>query len=561
MSGGSSGGGVSSWLWGSAGDPLRTTLLTRMNWMDDFVYDRIGDTFNPWDTTGFTTDVTTTDIEGRAGPQESSTQSRFNSDNLNNVVNSISYAFAYWRDYLEQHFIDSFDTGEVGTWVDNTEEWMEQIDATAFIFGLAQATQSAGFGSSSRGLMTSFLSSARSVLGVVDDDPLVKSVFDDANTQADTDIISASLAAGNASRLELFTTTNEADGRADTMLDSGVTKAINLLLNDTDNYIQLAFTQALTVAQAAIDDTVIDSIVDAFESNLENEFYRSKNRFASSAVEANASNGLAFWVGMATIESDHSKQITQFRAELEKEIFYKTHDQFISTFTTALQVYISNYFSYLQQYLSTFAALKDTALKTWLQAYLTFPQIYANALGTLAQHESSGFNNLVKSGDEGVSNWLNAFKGILDTSLRSFVADKANSRTTGTDFVKTTGLAYASNKAQWAGLYQTYTHNQYLRDKSNHDDIIKWYKEKAAWENNFMGYPMDMWQEYSNIVAGMAGATSSVGGTKPTMAETIGGGIGGGLAAAALPEAAMAAIPGGAPVAITAGILAGFLNG
>jgi len=103
-----------------------------------------------------------------------------------------------------------------------------------------------------------------------------------------------------------------------------------------------AIEAALTSAVAALTSSNIDDVVEHFEAGLLRTHLQSVNRFAGGMADINAVQSSAFVIGMALLESDFRRDVSEFRSKMGFELYTKTITEYLDIFKQSLITYLSS---------------------------------------------------------------------------------------------------------------------------------------------------------------------------------------------------------------------------
>ncbi len=125
--------------------------------------------------------------------------------------------------------------------------------------------------------------------------------------------------------------------------------AVNDMLTKTENIVDAAIAKA---QGASID---VDDLVDAFEQDSQDAYFRSINRFTGGMVDVNAVHTSSFVIGLGLMEAQFLNSIMRFRAELESGQFGNILNAYVNTSvglsTAQIQAFLGAYSDYLRAYM------------------------------------------------------------------------------------------------------------------------------------------------------------------------------------------------------------------
>ena len=113
-----------------------------------------------------------------------------------------------------------------------------------------------------------------------------------------------------------------------------------------ENRIASLISDVITKAFDAVSPTLLQDLVDAFETQRENERARIRTRFKAAASFRGAGQSSAYALGLALVDSDFSKETTQFQTQANLQLYQQgieTYNNLLGTYLGAgAQVEISN---------------------------------------------------------------------------------------------------------------------------------------------------------------------------------------------------------------------------
>jgi len=100
---------------------------------------------------------------------------------------------------------------------------------------------------------------------------------------------------------------------------------------------------ALAAASAAIADTPISNMVDAYEAKIKDEYLRGISRLASSLSDIDAVNSSAFVFGIALLNKELIRSVNDYTKSLELDAFKQYVNIYMSTFMQTFGGHLNGY--------------------------------------------------------------------------------------------------------------------------------------------------------------------------------------------------------------------------
>jgi|SRR5690625_2128803 len=113
--------------------------------------------------------------------------------------------------------------------------------------------------------------------------------------------------------------------------------ALGDLLDMIENRLGQLLSTILEEALNAVDNDLLTEIVDNFVAQRENERARQRTRYKATSSFQGASRSSAYALGLALLESDFSKEVSNFQSQANLELY----GQGIQTYNQILQSYVS----------------------------------------------------------------------------------------------------------------------------------------------------------------------------------------------------------------------------
>jgi hypothetical protein len=208
-----------------------------------------------------------------------------------------------------------------------------------------------------------------------------------ANDKASEDAVSVELAAREKGKTAM----------ADVMssIDPDVSSQMIAAVNFATDYGASTLSRASASAREAVEAAPIADLVKSYRQRALKGHLASVNRLSSGMADINAVNSSAFTIGMALQEVEFTRDVNDFQAKLEIQLYTTFVPAYLDTFKTTLGEYLKSYVD---------------RCKMHMQVYSETLPIYANVfLSTLPQYISayslafSEYLGMFKStrGDEG----------------------------------------------------------------------------------------------------------------------------------------------------------------
>jgi len=142
-----------------------------------------------------------------------------------------------------------------------------------------------------------------------------------------------------------------------------------------------AVNAAITAAKAAIADTPIEDMIDAYEDKIKDEYLRGIGRLASSMADINAVNSSAFVFGIAILNKELLRSVNEYAKALELETFRSYISLYVSTFSQTFLGHLSGYVDRNKA--------KDSLILSGAKdmSYILFNKINAENIATRLQGE------------------------------------------------------------------------------------------------------------------------------------------------------------------------------
>ncbi len=195
------------------------------------------------------------------------------------------------------------------------------------------------------------------------------------------------------------------------------------LMTDASNTIAFiarqAVSDAVTASKAAIDGISLNDAVRSFEDDTLGEHLRGVARFAGGMANANAVNSSAFIMGMAMIESDRTKNIGAYRANLELQLYQLLVPVYSDAFRGSLASYVESYFREISTFVDVYKNSDTVSLYTNVMGQ--FMQAYTNTMGQAFSAHGSTYQAGLASGSDFTQIQMSAYGESLRAQVASFI--------------------------------------------------------------------------------------------------------------------------------------------
>ncbi len=119
-----------------------------------------------------------------------------------------------------------------------------------------------------------------------------------------------------------------------------LTAIVNQAMLELDTDSTTIVNSAVAAAKNAIDNSVVQDMIDQFELRQKSKHFRTINRFAGAMADVNAVQSSAYIFGMAQLESEFNRDVADFDKEMVDKIFGEAFNNFIRLYTETFTAYL-----------------------------------------------------------------------------------------------------------------------------------------------------------------------------------------------------------------------------
>ncbi len=179
---------------------------------------------------------------------------------------------------------------------------------------------------------------------------------------------------------------------------------------------------AVTAAKTAEGSASVSDMVDEFEKRRTPAHFRAVNRFAGPLADIGAINSSAYIFGMAAIEAEFSREVSEFDANATMQVFTLAIGQYGDAFKSTFSEYSELYKSEIARYLEVYLA----SLDEYMKAVVSFSRDEMGVFRSLAvSHIAAEIQSEFAIRNQRVSYFINSVKDMA-TMLSNRSSSESN---------------------------------------------------------------------------------------------------------------------------------------
>lgn len=242
-----------------------------------------------------------------------------------------------------------------------------------------------------------------------------------ANDKASEDAASVELAARDKAKAAMTDVMSS--------IDPDVAPQMIAAVNFATEYGASTLSRAAASAREAVEAAPIDSMVKSYRQRALKGHLASVNRLSSGMADINAVNSSAFIVGMALQEAEFTRDVNDFQAKLEIQLYSSLVPAYLDTFRATLGEYMKSYVDRCRTYMQVYSETLPAYVNVFLNALPQYISAYS-----LAFSEYLGMFKSVKEGEGRLAmtavgmhkdNARAIFKNLLDSRVSLYATDAA----------------------------------------------------------------------------------------------------------------------------------------